>query len=74
MEEVIDLELRFRKGDFFATELILQLDQFVLKLDAPFTLVVQISLEAILGLPKLLSLILEHELHLAKPSVIVVAV
>lgn len=74
MEKVVDLELGFRKSDFFATELILQLDQFVLKLDASFALVVQISLEAILGLPELLSLVLEHVLYLAEPSVVVVTV
>lgn len=74
MEEVVDLELRLREGDFFAAELVLQLDQFVLELDASLALVVQIGLEAILGLPELLALVFEHEFYLAEPSVIVVDV
>jgi hypothetical protein len=74
VQEIVDLELCLRKGHLLATELVLQFDQLVLKLDASLAFIVEVSFKAILRLPKLLPLILEHELDFAEAAVIVVAV
>lgn len=71
VEEVVDLELQFRGGDILATELVLQLYQLVLELNAHFALVVQLMLVLLLGLPELLALVLEHELDLTEVVIVV---
>lgn len=71
VEEVVDLELGLGQRHLSSTELILELDQFVLKLDPAFALVIKVGLEAVLGLPELLALVFEHELELVQPAVLV---
>lgn len=70
MEQVVDLELSLRERDFFPAELILELDQLVLKLDPAFALIVEVGLEAVLGLSELLPLVIQHELELSVSSVV----
>lgn len=74
MEEVVDLELCLREGDLLPAELVLELDELVLKLDPAFAFVVEVGLEAVLGLPELLALVLQHELHFAESCVLLGAV
>jgi hypothetical protein len=58
MEEVVDFELEFGKGDIFAAELVLDLDQFVFELDAQLALIIQIVLQLVLSLLELFPFIL----------------
>lgn len=74
VQQVVDPELCLRERDLLPAELVLQLDQLVLELDPALALVVQIRLEAVLGLPELLALALQHELHLAHSSLLLGAV
>jgi hypothetical protein len=74
MEEIVNLKLSFGEDDFLSTELIFQLDELVLKLDPALALVVEVSFEAILGLPELLPLILKHELELPIASMVLRAI
>lgn len=60
VEQVIDFKLKLGDGDILSTELLLQLDELVLKLDPELALVVQIVLELVLGLLELLPLIFQH--------------
>ena len=71
MEHVIDLELSLGERDFSSTEFILEFDQLVLKLDPPLALVVEVGLEAILGLSELLPLVFQHELNLSQSAVLI---
>lgn len=68
MEQVVDLELRLGEGDFPTTKLIFQLDELILEFDSSLSLVVKISLESILRLSELLSLIFQHELKLSEST------
>ena len=63
MEQVVNFELVLRKGDIFPAELVLEFDQFVLKLYPKFAFVVKIVFQFVLGVLELLPLILEHKLN-----------
>jgi hypothetical protein len=65
MQQIVDFELQFRGGDVLATKLVLQLYQFVLKLNPHLPLVVQLMLILLLCLSELLTLVFQHELDLS---------
>lgn len=70
MEEVVDFELQFRKGNFFSTELIFELDEFVLELYAEFPFVVEALFETVFGFFELFTFILQHKLKFGKVVVL----
>jgi hypothetical protein len=74
VEEVVDLELSLRQGNLLATELILELDQFVFELYPALAFVVEVKLQFFFGFSKLVPFVFEHELHLAEAAVLVVVV
>jgi hypothetical protein len=66
MQEIVYLELKLRDKDFLPAEFILELDEFILKLNSHFSFVIQIIFVLFLGLLKLFPLIFEHKLNLAE--------
>lgn len=73
MEEIIDFELEFRNSNLFPAELIFKFDEFVLKLDPEFPLVVKVIFEFFFSFFKLFPFILEHEFYFAEIMVITIA-
>ena len=69
VQEIVDLELCFRKGHLFATEFIFEFDKFILELYPSFSLVIEIGLEFLLGLSELMALI--SSMILANATVII---
>lgn len=62
MEKIVDFEFQLRKGDIFATELVLKFDQFILEFDSEFAFVVKIVFQLVFILFELFPFVLEHEL------------
>ena len=70
MEEVVDLELKFRGRDIPSAEFILQFYQFVLKFDSQLPFIIEIVFELVLGFFELLPFVLEHELDFCEIVII----
>ncbi len=66
MKQIIDFEFQFCNVYFLSTELILQLNKFVLEFYSHFSLVIQIVFVLLFSLLELLSLVFKHVFNLTK--------
>lgn len=71
MEKVVNFELKFRGGYILSAEFILKFNQFVLKLNTHFSLIVKVILKLILGFLELFTLVFQHKLKFCEVMVIV---